>query len=310
MHEVHHSSEYFNLAVSLRQHVLQQYVSALFWAPAALFIPPGSMLVHYQLTTLAQAWVHSSVIPRLGVLEWVLVTPSHHKVHHGSNRYALDKNYGERLRLTTSSLLPLSLPCLHAGGVLIVWDRMFGTFAEERDEVVFGLSTNDVKSFNTLWTQVDRFILVARRFKAFPTIADKLGALWKGPGFIAPGKPRLGSVLDTANKRAPIVPFSRTLPLSTKIYVAAQFAYTFVLFQQIATHADLAHPETAVAYVVLAIASLGFVLDCHPSAPFLEALRHTATLAVYAIFRSLAHSSLALPWALVSLLGVLAGVCV
>ncbi len=84
--------------MSLRQHVLQQYVSALFWAPAALFIPPGSMLIHYQLTTLAQAWVHLSVIPRLGVLEWVLVTPSHHKVHHGSNRYALDKNYGELLR--------------------------------------------------------------------------------------------------------------------------------------------------------------------------------------------------------------------
>lgn len=68
----------------------------------------------------------TQIVPKLGPLEWILNTPSHHRVHHGRNPYCIDNNYGEN-EYSTSPKRP------RAGGTLIIWDRLFGTFAEERD---------------------------------------------------------------------------------------------------------------------------------------------------------------------------------
>ncbi|KAM4791067.1 alkylglycerol monooxygenase isoform 3-T3 [Cyanocitta cristata] len=131
-HQVHHSSEDYNLFTALRQSVLQKYTSWMFNLPMALFIPPSVFAVHLQFNLLYQFWIHTEVITKLGPLEWILNTPSHHRVHHGRNPYCIDKNYG---------------------GTLIIWDRIFGTFEAEDEKVVYGL-THPVNSFDPIMLQM------------------------------------------------------------------------------------------------------------------------------------------------------------
>ncbi|CAB3381036.1 Hypothetical predicted protein [Cloeon dipterum] len=134
-HQVHHSSEDYNVAVGLRQSILQGWCGFIFYLPLAFFIPPAHFLTHQQFSLLFQFWLHTEAVRHLGPLEWIFNTPRHHRVHHGANLYCLDKNYG---------------------GVLIIWDRLFGTFAPEKEgeEIVYGLVFNQ-PSFNPVWLQVN-----------------------------------------------------------------------------------------------------------------------------------------------------------
>ncbi|CAG0893914.1 unnamed protein product [Cyprideis torosa] len=136
-------------------------------------IPPSHWVVHRQLNLLYQFWIHTETIKSLGILEYVLNTPSHHRVHHGCNRYCLDKNYA---------------------GVLIIWDRMFGTFQPEQEEVVYGL-THAINTFDPIVIQLGHLGYVLRTFKETQGIGNKLSVLFKGPGW-SPGKPRLGLMED------------------------------------------------------------------------------------------------------------------
>ena len=106
-HIVHHQSEEYNLSVALRQSAVQQFLGAPFYWPLALLgVPPMMFLALDAFDTLYQFWIHTRTIGRMGVLDAVLNTPSNHRVHHGSNAKYIDRNHG---------------------GVLIVWDRLFGT---------------------------------------------------------------------------------------------------------------------------------------------------------------------------------------
>ncbi|XP_051641941.1 alkylglycerol monooxygenase isoform X2 [Manacus candei] len=168
-HQVHHSSEDYNLFTALRQSVLQKYTSWMFNLPMALFIPPSVFAVHLQFNLLYQFWIHTEVITKLGPLEWILNTPSHHRVHHGRNPYCIDKNYG---------------------GTLIIWDRIFGTFEAEDAKVVYGL-THPVNSFDPIMLQLRPLAHIWNTFWATPGFCNKLSVIFKGPGW-GPGKPRLG----------------------------------------------------------------------------------------------------------------------
>ena len=113
-HVVHHSSEYYNLSTALRQTSTGALFGWVFYLPLAVLGIPWQMLVIVGLIDLLyQYWVHTELIGRMGVLDRILVTPSNHRVHHGQNDYCIDKNYG---------------------GILVLWDRLFGTFADERDD--------------------------------------------------------------------------------------------------------------------------------------------------------------------------------
>ncbi|XP_039291102.1 alkylglycerol monooxygenase-like [Nilaparvata lugens] len=133
-HQVHHSSEDYNLTVGLRQSVLQGWCGFAFYLPMALFVPPAQFLTHQQFNLMYQFWIHTETVKSLGPLEWVLNTPKHHRLHHGSMLWCLDKNYG---------------------GCLIIWDRLFGTFVEDKkeQEIIYGLVYNQ-PSFNPFFLQI------------------------------------------------------------------------------------------------------------------------------------------------------------
>ncbi|HEY1101257.1 MAG TPA: sterol desaturase family protein, partial [Myxococcota bacterium] len=120
-HAPHHSSEDYNLAVALRQGPVQPLASQLFYLPLALLGVPFPLFVTMKsINLIYQFWIHTELVDRIGVLERVLNTPSHHRVHHGANGSYIDKNHG---------------------GILIIWDRMFGTFVPETTPAVYGTVT-------------------------------------------------------------------------------------------------------------------------------------------------------------------------
>ena len=121
-HVNHHSSQHYNLSTALRQSWTTPFTEPWFFVPLALLgFAPWMILLQQAVSLLYQYWIHTEAIGRLGPLEWVLNTPSHHRVHHGANPEYLDRNHG---------------------GILILWDRLFGTFEPERAPVRFGLTKN------------------------------------------------------------------------------------------------------------------------------------------------------------------------
>jgi len=172
-HQVHHSSEEYNLSTALRQSAFQPFGSWPFYLPLAFFIPPSHAIVHKELNLLYQFWIHTEVVRSIGPLEYILNTASHHRVHHGANRYCLDKNYA---------------------GVLIIWDRMFGTFEAERPEVdlVYGL-VDQPQFWNPVKHQIFYYGKVLEKARSMSNWTDFFFAFVKGPGWF-PGTERLGDI--------------------------------------------------------------------------------------------------------------------
>ncbi|GFR29495.1 alkylglycerol monooxygenase [Trichonephila clavata] len=185
-HQVHHSSEDYTLTTALRQSVLLSQILWIFYLPVALIVPPAAFLVHFQLNFVYQFWIHTEVIKTIGPFEYILNTASHHRVHHGRNRYCIDKNYG---------------------GVLIIWDRIFGTFeAEKEGEIAYGLVQN-INTFESLQIQYGYTLSLLKRVWSTEGWRNKLSLLFKGPGW-SPGKPRLGNIEDVPEVRIQIKMYS------------------------------------------------------------------------------------------------------
>jgi sterol desaturase/sphingolipid hydroxylase (fatty acid hydroxylase superfamily) len=164
-HVVHHQSEEYNLAVALRQSWIQKAIEWVFYLPLAIVgFPPEMFLLSSTANTLYQFWIHTRAVKKLGPLEWFMNTPSHHRVHHGTNPKYIDKNYA---------------------GIFIIWDRMFGTFQVEEDEPVYGI-VKPLASFNPLWANVHYWVEMARMAREAPTFADKL-KVWVAPPEWRPG---------------------------------------------------------------------------------------------------------------------------
>ena len=151
-HVVHHSSQHYNLAAALRQTWTGNLTGTfLFWAWLPLIgFHPIWVLFMQQISLIYQFWIHTETIQRLPkALEYVLNTPSHHRVHHGSDLKYLDKNHG---------------------GILIIWDRLFGTFQPEEERPTYGLTKN-IASFNPVkialltWTELFRKAKSSGSFK-------------------------------------------------------------------------------------------------------------------------------------------------
>ncbi len=162
-HAVHHSPNELNLAAALRLGWTGKLTgTALFFAPLVwLGFPPLAVSLSLVLNLLYQFWIHAPWMPKLGPLEWVLNTPTHHKVHHASNPEYLDKNFG---------------------GVLIVFDRMFGTYADERREVKikYGL-TRPITSYNPVTIALHEWVNMVRDIYRAPTWRKRVAAVFGPP---------------------------------------------------------------------------------------------------------------------------------
>lgn len=162
VHVNHHSSQHYNLSTALRQALLTPLTGPIFWAPLALVgFPPWMILTAQAWSLLYQFWLHTEAIDRLGPLEWILNTPSHHRVHHGKNVRYLDRNHG---------------------GIFIVWDRLFGTFEAEGERVVYGL-TKDIHTFNLIRISFHELAAIAADVRRAPTLRAKLGYVLAPPGW-------------------------------------------------------------------------------------------------------------------------------
>lgn len=161
-HVNHHSSRHYNLSTALRQSWTTPFTGFLFWAPLPLLgFHPAMILGAKAISLLYQYWLHTELVGRLGPFEWVFNTPSHHRVHHGRNPQYLDRNYG---------------------GILIIWDRLFGTFELEQEEVDYGLTKN-LTTFNPWKIAWHEWVAMLRASWAAPGLGNKLGYLLRAPGW-------------------------------------------------------------------------------------------------------------------------------
>lgn len=249
-HIVHHQSEDMNLAVALRQSVFQGAMSWVFYLPLALVgFPPAMFLTVSAVNTLYQFWIHTRLIGKLGPLEWVLNTPSHHRVHHGRNPKYIDRN--------------------HAGS-LIIWDRMFGTFQEEEEEPVYGI-TKPLASSNPLWANLHYWADLWALAQSATRPLDRLRVFAKPPGW----RPHdLGGFEQAPEVDASTYSkFDPDTPRRLAVYVFAQFVLVNLLVSAFLYRQAALPPSTRVALAVLigaSVLALGGLLDRRPWAVPLE----------------------------------------
>lgn len=199
-HVTHHSSEEFNLSVALRQSSFQRIFEYAFNLPLAIAgVPWWALLLCQGILKIYQFWVHTRLIGKLGWIERIFLTPSHHRVHHGRDPQYLDKNHG---------------------GILILWDKWFGTYAEETSEPVYGLTTQ-LGTFNPLTANLhvyrDLWNLI------------RLAQNWKDKFLLLIQKPDWRPSLLGGTKEIPLVSRERLqvydprISSGQKIYAIVQF---------------------------------------------------------------------------------------
>lgn len=265
-HLIHHSSEEFNLACALRQSIsVFVQLFTFFLLPAALLgVPQQVIAIVAPLHLFAQFWYHTVYIGRMGWLEHIIVTPSHHRVHHAINPIYIDKNYGN---------------------IFIIWDKLFGTFQEELPEVppVYGI-TKPVRTWNPIKINFQHLGQLA--FDAWHARhwSDKLRIWWMPTGWrpadVAERYP-IDYIQDVYHfdKYNP----THSTPLITWSWV--QFIVTFLLMAFLfADIARIGSPHIFLygGLIFLMIFSFTELMDGHPYALLWEALK--STLGLYVIY--------------------------
>ena len=230
-HIVHHHGEEFNLSTALRQTSTGWLWKWMFYIPMIVIGVPAEVFITVGgLNLLYQFWVHTEHIPKLGFIEKIFVTPSNHRVHHAKNPEYIDANYG---------------------GVFILWDRMFGTYIEEKENIkpVYG-TVKALESWNPIWANIEVFynmILDSVRTKKW---SDKI-KVWYAPTYWRP---------EDVAKEYPSKPvnlktkYNPKISTTSKIYVVFQMiGIMFIsnaLFSQIST---LSYQEIAVVSIILTL---------------------------------------------------------
>ena len=260
-HVVHHQSEDYNLSTALRQTGSGTLLGWLFYLPMAIIGYPLEVFVVVALIDLLyQFWVHTEVVGRLGWFDRVFCSPSNHRAHHAVNDKYLDRNYG---------------------GVLIIWDRLFGTFIEEddKDPPIYG-TRSPLRSWNPLWANVEVYWATlkdawhARRWR------DKLLVWFKPPGWrpadVAERFPK--SDFDITRER-----FAPTLPAPLVIYSLIQFALLLAMgvhFLDLAKRLPASELLGYAAFLLLSLYALGAMTEWHRGSAWLELVRLAATAMV------------------------------
>lgn len=177
-HVVHHSSQHYNLSTALRQTWTGRLtMTFIFWLPLVwIGFPPAMVLFFQGLSLVYQFWIHTEQIGRMGPLEWVFNTPSHHRVHHATNPRYLDANYA---------------------GVLIIWDRLFGTYVPEQADIDpprYGIITN-LGTFNPFKIAFSEWVSIIRDVAGARNGRQLWGYLMGPPGWSPDGSRRTSQMI-------------------------------------------------------------------------------------------------------------------
>ncbi len=240
IHAVHHQSEEYNLSVALRQPWLQTLTGAVFYLPLAVVgLPPALFLAGLTIDTLYQFWIHTRLVGRLGPLEWILNTPSHHRVHHGADPEYLDTNYG---------------------GIFIFWDRLFGTFRREEREPVYG-TVKPSLSWNPLGVNASVWRDLASMSRETRSLVDKV-RVWIAPPEWRP-RDLGGSASVPVADRSAHPRYDVRAPVAVQVYVGIGFAalaagtMAYLWFEATAPRGLLV--AAAVVFVATVVASAGLL---------------------------------------------------
>lgn len=182
VHVTHHSSEEFNLTVGFRSSVFQPLYRFMYFIPIALMGYNGlDIMFAYAATQIFGILVHTQTINKLGFLEYIIVTPSHHRVHHGSNVIYLDKNMGM---------------------FLIIWDKLFGTFQaeEESEPVKYGLTSN-INTYNPITMVFHEWKNILKDLRKKASLKAKLMYVFGPPGWSHDGSTKTSKQLRAELKR-------------------------------------------------------------------------------------------------------------
>ena len=252
-HIVHHSSEYYNLSTALRQPSTTWLFTWIFFLPLAVAgVPPEVFIGVGLIDLLYQYWVHTELVGKLGWFDRIFSSPSNHRVHHGKNDYCIDKNYG---------------------GVFIFWDRMFGTFEEERDDetIMYGIR-NPLHSYNPLWGVMHYYHELWQAMQQASGWRAKLGiwiappGLWNDAG--------LAHLETTGMQR-----FVWHTPAAVRWYVAVQYLLTVPLIMHCIGIGEQLDAMQLTLYLVVLVGTmqvLGALLNMQRNAYLLELVRTVA----------------------------------
>ena len=260
-HVVHHQSEEYNLSTALRQTSTGGLLGWIFYLPMAVLGYPLEVFVVIALIDLLyQFWVHTEQIGKLGWFDRVFCSPSNHRAHHATNDRYLDHNYG---------------------GILIVWDRLFGTFVEEddRDPPVYG-TRSPLRSWNPLWANVEVYWAAAvdawhaRRWR------DKLQLWFRRPGW------RPADVAERYPKPAYDIGrliYNPPMTSALAVYCLLQFALLLGMathFLALTAQASLGTLLGYALYMMVSLCSIGAVMERRRTAFWLEGARTLLTAVV------------------------------
>lgn len=263
-HIIHHSSEEFNLGCALRQSISGFFaITVFFLLPIALLgVPEEVVAIVAPLHLFAQYWYHTRLIGKLGLLEKIIVTPSHHRVHHAINKEYLDKNLSQ---------------------IFIVWDKLFGTFQEELDEVppVYGV-TRPVRTWNPITINfIHLWTLIQDAWRA-RSWRDKL-RIWFMPTGWRPADVAARYPLDSIKDVYRYKKYGPQLSITLKCWSWFQFAVVFLgmmhLFNSLA---DIRFADALIyaAFLFLSIFSYSLLMDKNQNAWWMEILRSTLGLGI------------------------------
>ncbi len=254
-HVVHHQSEEFNLSTALRQTSSGFLLGWVFYLPMAVAgVPPLVFASVALIDLLYQYWIHTEQIGRLGWFDRIFASPSNHRVHHGVNDQYVDKNYG---------------------GILIVWDRLFGTFQEERadDPVIYGTRA-PLHSWNPLWANLDTYVDLARDSWRAKRWSDKLRVWVARPGWrpndVALAHPKLAFSIERVRK------YDTTLTIFAQVYCLLQFIAIVAAgthFLAILPALGKIDASLYALFVLTSLWILGGLLEARPAFRWLELVR-------------------------------------
>ncbi len=252
VHVVHHQSEEFNYTVSARITVFQAFVRFGFWSILPLLGFPAEMIVALLLIHGAYPFfTHTQLVGRLGILEYLLVTPSHHRVHHASNEQYLDKNYGD---------------------VFIIWDKLFGTFAKEVEAPTYGL-TKPLHSYSFLWQHFHFFVELWMAIKKERSFLARCRSLFGSPGRFSASHRQHAEELVGIRKRHQFVPASSQL---MSRYVIWQIGFTMLaVFGLLLFETQIGMREAFLwsAIILVSLINIGAILEQRQWIFYLEFVR-------------------------------------